>query len=127
MIDNDEKWLKILRGLNQVFYHKTVDYNDILGYMSQESGINLDKTFEQYVRRTSIPTLEVIENNPGVFMIRWNSEVEGFDMPVHIFDKDGKRQLINPTDKFKVMRLEGLTKENFKVDTFNYYIGVTIQ
>ncbi len=127
MIDNDEKWLKILRGLNQVFYHKTVDYNDILGYMSQESGINLDKTFEQYVRRTSIPTLEVIENNPGVFMIRWNSEVEGFDMPVHIFDKDGKRQLINPTDKFKVMRLEGLTKENFKVDTFNYYIGVTMQ
>jgi aminopeptidase N len=127
MIDNDEKWLKILRGLNQVFYHKTVDYNDILGYMSQESGINLDKTFEQYVRRTSIPTLEVIENNPGVFMIRWNSEVEGFDMPVHIFDKDGKRQLINPTDKFKIMRLDGLTKENFKVDTFNYYIGVTIQ
>ena len=127
MIDNDEKWLKILRGLNQVFYHQTVDYNDILGYMSQESGINLEKTFEQYVRRTSIPTLEVIENNPGVFMIRWNSEVEGFDMPVHIFDKDGKRQLINPTDKFKVMRLEGLTKENFKVDTFNYYIGVTIQ
>ena len=127
MIDNDEKWLKILRGLNQVFYHKTVDYNDILGYMSQESGINLDKTFEQYVRRTSIPTLEVIENNPGVFMIRWNSEVEGFDMPVHIFDKDGKRQLINPTDKFKIMRLDGLTRDNFKVDTFNYYIGVTIQ
>lgn len=127
MIDKDEKWLKILRGLNQVFYHKTVDYNDILGYMSQESGINLDKTFEQYVRRTSIPTLEVIENNPGVFMIRWNSEVEGFDMPVHIFDKDGKRQLINPTDKFKIMRLDGLTRDNFKVDTFNYYIGVTIQ
>lgn len=127
MIDNDETWLKLLRGINNEFYHKTVDYNDILNYMSKESGINLAKTFEQYVQRTSIPTLEVIQNSPGVFMVRWISEVKGFDMPVHIFDKDGKRMLIKPTENFKIMRLEGLTKENFKVDTFNYYIGTSIQ
>ncbi len=127
MIDNDETWLKLLRGINKEFYHKTVDYNDILNYMSKESGINLAKTFEQYVQRTSIPTLEVIQNSPGVFMVRWISEVKGFDMPVHIFDKDGKRKLIKPTENFKIMRLEGLTKENFKVDTFNYYIGTSIQ
>lgn len=127
MIDNDETWLKLLRGINKEFYHKTVDYNDILNYMSKESGINLAKTFEQYVQRTSIPTLEVIQNSPGVFMVRWISEVKGFDMPVHIFDKDGKRMLIKPTENFKIMRLEGLTKENFKVDTFNYYIGTSIQ
>lgn len=127
MIDNDETWLRLLRGINKEFYHKTVDYNDILNYMSKESGINLAKTFEQYVQRTSIPTLEVIQNSPGVFMVRWISEVKGFDMPVHIFDKDGKRMLIKPTENFKIMRLEGLTKENFKVDTFNYYIGTSIQ
>ncbi|WP_392469565.1 M1 family metallopeptidase [Sphingobacterium cellulitidis] len=127
MIDNDETWLKLLRGINKEFYHKTVDYNDILNYMSKESGINLAKTFEQYVQRTSIPTLEVIQNSPGVFMVRWISEVKGFDMPVHIFDKDGKRMLIKPTENFKIMRLEGLTKENFKVDTYNYYIGTSIQ
>lgn len=127
MIDNDETWLKLLRGINKEFYHKTVDYNDILNYMSKESGINLAKTFEQYVQKTSIPTLEVIQNSPGVFMVRWISEVKGFDMPVHIFDKDGKRMLIKPTENFKIMRLEGLTKENFKVDTFNYYIGTSIQ
>ncbi|WP_313191209.1 M1 family metallopeptidase [Sphingobacterium sp.] len=127
MIDDDDKWRNILRGLNKKFYHQTVDYGDIVNYMSKESGINLDKTFEQFVQKKSIPTLEVIENSPGVFMIRWISEVKDFQMPVHIFDKDGKRLRIDPTDKFKVMRLDGLTKENFKVDTYNYYIGTTIQ
>ncbi|MBV2227398.1 MAG: M1 family metallopeptidase [Sphingobacterium mizutaii] len=127
MIDDDDKWRDILRGLNKKFYHQTVDYGDIVNYMSKESGINLDKTFEQFVQTKSIPTLEVIENSPGVFMIRWISEVKDFQMPVHIFDKDGKRLRIDPTDKFKVMRLDGLTKDNFKVDTYNYYIGTTIQ
>lgn len=127
MIDDDDKWRNILRGLNKKFYHQTVDYGDIVNYMSKESGINLDKTFEQFVQRKSIPTLEVIENSPGVFMIRWISEVKDFQMPVHIFDKDGKRLRIDPTDKFKVMKLDGLTKDNFKVDTYNYYIGTTIQ
>lgn len=127
MIDDDDKWRDILRGLNKKFYHQTVDYGDIVNYMSKESGINLHKTFEQFVQKKSIPTLEVIENSPGVFMIRWISEVKDFQMPVHIFDKDGKRLRIDPTDKFKVMRLDGLTKENFMVDTYNYYIGTTIQ
>ncbi|WP_156306953.1 M1 family metallopeptidase [Sphingobacterium endophyticum] len=127
IIDDDEKWLKILRGLNEEFYHKTVDYDDIVSYINRESGMNLSKTFEQYVKTVNIPILEVIENDPGVFMVRWISEVKGFDMPVHIFDKDGKRMLIKPTDNFKVMRLEGLTSENFKADTFNYYIGTSVQ
>ena len=127
MINDDEKWRNILRGLNQKFYHKTVDYQDILKYMSDESGINLGKTFEQYIQHKGIPTLEIAEGRPGVFMIRWISEVDKFDMPVHIFDKDGKRVLINPTTSFKPFRLDGVTLENLKVDTFNYYIGVLKQ
>lgn len=127
MIDDDEKWRSLLRGMNAKFYHQTVDYHDILNYMNEQSGIDLTKVFEQYVQHRSIPTLEIIENSPGVFMIRWISEVENFDMPVHIFDKDGNRQLIKPTSKFKLMRLDGLTKESIGVDTFNYYIGVSIQ
>ncbi|WP_317046385.1 M1 family metallopeptidase [Sphingobacterium lactis] len=127
MIDDDDKWREILRGLNSTFYHKTVDYNDILTYMNTHSGIDLTKTFEQYVQTNNIPTLEVIENSPGVFMIRWISAVKDFTMPVHIFDKDGKRKLITPTTKFKIHRLEGLTKANFKVDTYNYYIGLSLQ
>lgn len=128
MIDDDEKWRAILRGMNKTFYHQTVDYNDILKYMTEHSGIDLSKVFEQYVQRKSIPTLEIRNaGRPGSFIIRWNSEVDNFHMPVHIFDKDGKKVLIKPTTKWSTHRFEGLTTETIKADTFNYYIGVTTQ
>ncbi|MEI5984146.1 MULTISPECIES: M1 family metallopeptidase [Sphingobacterium] len=128
MIDDDEKWRAILRGMNKTFYHQTVDYNDILKYMTEHSGIDLSKVFEQYVQRKSIPTLEIRNaGRPGSFIIRWNSEVDNFHMPVHIFDKDGKKVLIKPTTKWSTHRFEGQTTETIKADTFNYYIGVTTQ
>jgi len=128
MIDDDEKWRAILRGMNKTFYHQTVDYNDILKYMTEHSGIDLSKVFEQYVQRKSIPTLEIRNaGRPGSFIIRWNSEVDNFHMPVHIFDKDGKKVLIKPTTKWSTHRFDGLTTETIKADTFNYYIGVTTQ
>ncbi len=128
MIDDDEKWRAILRGMNKTFYHQTVDYNDILKYMTEHSGIDLSKVFEQYVQRKSIPTLEIRNvGRPGFFIIRWNSEVDNFHMPVHIFDKDGKKVLIKPTTKWSTHRFDGLTSETIKADTFNYYIGVTTQ
>ncbi len=127
ILEDDDKWRSILRGLNQQFYHQTVEYQDILSYMNKESGLDLTKVFEQYVQRRSIPTLEVIEVRPSTFMIRWISEVKGFHMPVHIYDKDGKKIRIEPTSNFQNYKLEGVTKSSFKVDTFNYYIGISIQ
>jgi len=127
IIDDDERWKEILRGLNEEFHLKTVNYSDIVTYLNTKSGFDFTRTFEQYIRRTSIPTLEIIEDSPGEFMIRWVSEVKGFDMPVHLIDQYGNRILIRPNTEFKYMKFKGLTKETLKVDTFNYYIGVTIQ
>ena len=126
IIDDDKKWRGILRGLNKDFHLKTVNYSDIVNYISFKSGIDFKRTFIQYIQKSSIPTLEIIEKSPGEFLIRWISEVKGFDMPVHIIDQKGKRILIKPNTEFKIMKFNGLTKENLKVDTFNYYIGVTI-
>lgn len=127
LLDDDEKWRTILRGLNEDFYQQTVDYRDIVGYLNKHTGIDLNKTFEQYVKHKTIPTLEIIQNKPGVFMIRWIAEVDGFDMPVHIIDEQGNRQRITPTTDFQIFRLDGFDRESFQVDTFNYYIGVSIQ
>ncbi|WP_317169601.1 M1 family aminopeptidase [Mucilaginibacter humi] len=34
IINDDEKWRAILRGLNKTFYHQTVTYDDITKYIS---------------------------------------------------------------------------------------------
>lgn len=127
IIQDDDKWRHILRGLNETFYHQTVDYNDIVDYINKESGINLSKTFQQYVQHKSIPTLEIVPLGNDQIGFRWIAEVDGFDMPVHLGIKGQEKIKIQPITKFKTIKLPGANKENIEVDTYNYYIGVSIQ
>ncbi|WP_088323766.1 M1 family metallopeptidase [Polaribacter tangerinus] len=82
--NNDEKWRMILRKMNKVFRHKTVNTAQIETFLSTEIGIDLSKVFDQYLRNTSIPTLDyTIQNN--VLTYKWTNVVEGFNMPVKVF------------------------------------------
>ncbi|MGE8381060.1 MAG: M1 family peptidase, partial [Sphingobacterium sp.] len=105
-------------------YHQQVNYSDIVNYVSQQSGLDLSKVFEQYVQHTSIPTLEIQQDASGRIMGRWISAVKGFQMPIHIGIKGEKRQLIQLDQQFRTIKIAGLNKENIDVDTFNYYIGL---
>lgn len=127
IIDNDDKWRSILRGLNEKFYHRQVDYHDIVAYISKETGIDFSSIFEQYVKNTGIPTLEISFDNSGQPLGRWISAVERFNMPIHIGRKGNRKELINLTNSFKPITISGLTKENLEIDTYNYYIGVLVQ
>ncbi len=125
IINNDEKWRDILRGLNKTFYHKTVTYDDITGYISQQSGINFSPVFDQYLHYKNIPTLELRFQDKQL-LGRWVSDVNGFTMPARIRTKDGEYQFFNLGTSFSPVKLPSATKENLEVDTFNYYIGVLI-
>ncbi|MBF9238680.1 M1 family metallopeptidase [Hymenobacter sp. BT683] len=127
VINDDAKWRQLLRGLSSTFYHQTVTGQQVIDYFNRESGRDLTKIFDQYLRHPSLPTLEIrFENNQ--VLARWVSDVKGFDMPVRMRLKGGEYQFIPLTTKFEpVKELAGATKENLEVDTFNYYIGVLVE
>jgi len=125
IINNDEKWRGILRGLNKTFYHKTVTYDDIVDYVSDQSGKNLRPVFEQYLKYRDIPILEFMFNR-GKLNCRWIANVKDFNMPVKVRVKGGEYQFITPSTRFKPVEINGATKDNIEVDTFNYYIGVLV-
>jgi aminopeptidase N len=126
IINDDAKWREILRGLSKTFYHKTVTYEDITGYISQQSGINLLPVFDQYLHYSTLPILEVRFNKAGVAYSRWIASARGFTMPVKVKTKGGDYKFVKPTTRFTSMGIDGLTKDNMEVDTFNYYIGVMV-
>jgi aminopeptidase N len=126
IINNDEKWRDILRGLNKTFYHKTVTYDDIVNYICDQSGIDLKPVFDQYLHYRNLPILEFMTNREGKLAVRWQSDVKGFNMPVRVKIKGGEYQFIKPTTRFTPLNIEGATKDNIEVDTFNYYIGVLV-
>ena len=119
LIENDEKWRSILRGINKTFHHQTVTTKQIEDYLSQESGKNLSSFFDQYLRDTRIPNLEYKITDDGL-AYRYTNCVEGFDMPVYV-EIDGKQQWIFPTETWTSVKT---TKRYFKVDR-NFFITTT--
>jgi aminopeptidase N len=118
VINNDEKFRGILRGLNKTFYHQTVTSKQIEDYISKQSGIDFSKVFDQYLRTVKIPTLEYKINN-GMLSYRWSNVVPGFAMPVKIYNEKGQLQFIYPKEKMQHLKT---TMKQLKVDE-NFYIN----
>lgn len=125
IINDDEKWRSILRGLNKEFFHQTVTTPELIDYINQQSGMKLTAVFDQYLHFKTIPTLEVFFQH-GQAICRWIADAEQFDMPVSVRIKGGEYRFIYPTTTFKPLNLPGASKENLEVDIFNYYIGVLV-
>ena len=95
IINNDEKWRDILRGLNHEFYHQTVTTRQIENYISDKTGRNLSPFFDQYLRDYRIPVFEYsIKENELSY--RWTNCVRKFDMPVKVY-LSGKEEWLYPT------------------------------
>ena len=124
IIDDDVKWRSILRGLNHEFYHRTVDYHDIVHYINEETGIDFTKVFEQYVQHKSIPILEIRQGSNGDIFCRWITEVTGFNMPIHIGKKGQPKVSYDFGTTFQPLPLKAESLAEIEIDTFNYYIGI---
>jgi aminopeptidase N len=124
LIDDDEKFRNILRGLNKTFYHKTVTSAEIENYIAKQSGLNLAKIFDQYLRHKDIPTFEYkISNNKLAY--RWKADVKDFNMPLKVTLKgNGDYTLIQPTATWKEISIDStVDKDSFKADP-NFYINI---
>lgn len=114
VINDDEKFRQILRGLNKDFYHQTVNTKQIEDYISQKSGIDFSTVFDQYLRTVGIPVLEFKQNGNSL-KFRYTNAVPGFTLPVRI---NGSKT-ISPSAEWQTVQLAG--SEKVKTDP-NYYI-----
>ena len=118
LVEDDEKWRQMLRGLNREFYHQTVTTKQVENYMSEFLEKDLTEFFSQYLRTTKIPTLEYkIERRNLEY--RYTNIVEGFDMPIQIKIND-KEEWLFPNADWQTLKTE--QKINlFEVDP-DFYI-----
>jgi aminopeptidase N len=120
IVGDDEKWRGILRGLNATFRHQTVMGSDVEAYISEHTGRDLSKVFDQYLRTTQTPVLEYrIEGS--TLSYRWADVVPGFDMPVGVTLSEGEFTVIQPTESWQSAPVELADPEGFLVDP-NYYV-----
>ncbi|WP_250255812.1 M1 family metallopeptidase [Chryseobacterium sp. Marseille-Q3244] len=115
VINNDEKFRQILRGLGKEFYHQTVTTKQIEDYISSKAGIDFSTVFDQYLRTIKIPTLEYTQNGDSL-KFRYTNVVKNLKLPI-IINGD---QTINPTEEWQTVKLKKSTPVELNK---NYYIN----
>jgi aminopeptidase N len=126
IVNDDARWRKLLRGFYRKFKYQNIMTEDIVAFFNRETGMDLTPVFDQYLRRTMIPTLDLkFDAAKGEVAYRWKADAPNFAMPVRVGLKD-QWQEIRPTTDWKTMKTP-LKKDDFAVATELYYINVEKQ
>jgi aminopeptidase N len=126
VVDDDERWWKLLRELFQQFKYQNIMTEDLVQFFNARLGRNLTPIFDQYLRRAALPTLELAFNEKdGTLAYRWDAAERSFAMPIKV-GKRGQWQTIVPTTDWAIMR-SPVTKDEFEVATDLFYVNVVRQ
>ena len=123
VIDDDELWFKILKGISTDFKYKTTNTKELTQYISKMAGQDLNYFFQQYLFHSSIPKLvyEIAENDKKyVLKYKWQADVKDFHMPIKI--KNGRTWItLEPTTAWQQMDLK---QETLELKEKAYYIHI---
>lgn len=125
VINDDPKFFKLLKDLYAEFKYKNSFSEEIAAFVSKQLGQDMTPMFDQYLRRTDLPVLELTFNEEDKSVsYRWNAAERQFAMPIRVGDPS-KWQTIQPTADWKSMPWT-TGKDAFKVATDLYYVNVQI-
>jgi len=123
VVNDDKRWFALIHDLFQNFKYQTITTEDIVQFFNKKTGMNLTPIFDQYLRFTKLPGLELKFNEADKSVAyRWNADVKDFAMPVRVGTKDAW-QIIQPTTEWKTMPTT-LSREQFQVATDLYFVTV---
>ena len=126
ILNDDDRWRNILRGLNEEFYHQTVTTEQIERYIIEKSGLDLESFFDQYLRNISIPTFEYYYDQENTLHYRWANCIASFNIPVDVQIGKKKVRLTADTQwsEYKVGKnLPVKLNPNYYVGSFNLIGG----
>ncbi len=96
VINDDAKWWAMLLKYSQTYRHQIIDTETVIAFFSRESSMNLQPIFDQYLRHTTIPFLELRITNKKL-EYRWRADAANFSMPVDVKIKGRKIRLVPTT------------------------------
>jgi aminopeptidase N len=125
VVNDDKRWWALLHDFYQNFKYQNIMTEDVVGYFNHQTGMNLTPIFDQYLRHTALPTLELKFDEPGTVAYRWKADEPAFAMPVRVGSKD-RWEIVTPTAQWKSLK-SSLGKDEFQVATDLYYVNVNKQ
>ncbi|MCF6129443.1 M1 family metallopeptidase [Flavobacterium sp. AS60] len=122
IVNNDDKWWKILLKYSETFRHKIIDTETVVNFFNTETGMNLTPVFNQYLRYAAIPKLELRKNKSNL-EFRWKTDEAKFNMPVDVKIK-GKKYRLYPSNNWKKTKYSVNKIQDVEILTNDFYINV---
>ena len=129
VLNNDSLWQSILYGIQQDFKYQTITTTDLVNYINEKTKTDYTYFFDQYLRFSSIPTLNIKLVSKGESVraeYKWTADVKGFRMPVKVTKHKNKFDFIYPTTSWQTVLLKEIEPNDFKVETEKFYIKVEV-
>jgi len=128
LIEDDELWFEMIKGIANDFKHETVDGQEIINYINKKSGKDFTDFFNQYLKNKEIPAFQYKLHQEGrniTLLYRWKAIPE-FDMPI-LINTGSEDFWIYPNAEWKEQDLGGFDKHDFKVRDDLFFIDIKKQ
>ena len=122
-VNDDTRWWKLIRDTYERFKYQNIMTEDLVRFFSAELKQDMTPIFDQYLRRTALPVLELtFDERAKTVSYRWKADERAFAMPIRVGDP-AKWQTIHPSADWKSLPWT-LGRDAFKVATDLYYVNV---
>jgi aminopeptidase N len=122
-VNDDARWWQLIRDTFEHFKYQNILTGDLVRFFSAELKQDMTPIFDQYLRRTALPVLELtVDEAAKRVSYRWKSDERAFALPIKVGDP-AKWQMIQPTTDWKSMEWTA-GKAAFKVATDLFYVNV---
>ena len=123
VVNDDDRWFRLIHDVFQHFKYQNIMTEDMVRFFNEQLGQDLTPVFDQYLRRTNLPTLELVFNEAdGTLAYRWKADERGFAMPIKV-GRPAAWEILRPTTDWRLMKTT-LKKDEFEVATDLYYVNV---
>jgi len=128
LIEDDELWFEIIKGIANDFKHQTIDGQAIISYINKKSGKDFTNFFNQYLKNKEIPEFQYKLQQEGrniTLLYRWEA-IPNFDMPI-LISTGSEDFWIYPNVQWKEQDLGGFDKHDFRVRDDLFFIDIKKQ
>ncbi len=122
LVDDDQRWWTLVHDYYLEFRYRDILTEDVIAFFNRQLKRDLTPVFNQYLRRTDLPTLELRFEGTSV-RYRWKADELGFVMPVKVGRK-GQWQTITPTAEWQTMTTD-IPPADFAVATDLFFVNVS--
>ncbi|MFC4818186.1 M1 family metallopeptidase [Flavobacterium sp. GCM10023249] len=102
IINDDAKWWSLILNYSETFKKQIVTHEQVVDFFNKESGLNLTPVFNQYLKHTQIPELQ-LRKEKGSIQYRWETNEKNFEMPIDVLIK-GKQVRLQATNDWQTIK-----------------------